>query len=656
MITEQIQVELSNIIHQDIVKIATSFAEISALNPNLVKELILHINLLDEYKVSYLQNEELEKIFEILITDLQTSAYPIDIAFVTSLNYLLKKENNLEEAIFIQTFFKVPDSLFLETFFIFEIFANNIQKLFEKIITYIFNLKFLELNENIQIEAIYKMWNLSLSFFHDNEASKYAYKMLLKLFHQALHYKKTEVAFWLYYNPLHYFKSGTSIDINKSNEEFKNEVEKPLERYILQELIPKYNLTPNEKKINKNGKIKVAFVMQRLIRLSSINVFYFFVKTLMEMNQDKYEFILYDFSFPESEGSDKKVVENFKKLGIKYIDLQYEIFGNFKQVYSLVEKCIKIRERLIKDEIDILVGLHTRVEYIFLYATRTAPIQIYWYHNSNAQYDIKGIDLRIAHGSLPQNEFKFDKINIPFDISYYNPPVDKNKVIEEKNKFPKDKIIAGSIGRLIKINDINYLKTIAKILEQNPQLIYLACGGGDKREIEEKIEQLNIPKDRFYFTGHINSSIYGHILDIFLVPFLGSGEALEEYRYKGKPYVLLHKEELLSKEEMQILIDSIYSNKQVTIKEKSSNLFKPSLYTKEILDSLKEYQYVDKINKNAQMFYAISFAETPEDYINITNELLRNEELRKKISEDLIYSYINKKSTTDFIDYLQEII
>ncbi|MFY9074533.1 glycosyltransferase [Malaciobacter mytili] len=656
MITEQIQVELSNIIHQDIVKIATSFAEISALNPNLVKELILHINLLDEYKVSYLQNEELEEIFEILITDLQTSAYPIDIAFVTSLNYLLKNENNLEEAIFVQTFFKVPDSLFLETFFIFEIFANNIQKLFEKIITYIFNLKFLELNENIQIEAIYKMWNLSLSFFHDNEASKYAYKMLLKLFHQALHYKKTEVAFWLYYNPLHYFKSGTSIDINKSNEEFKNEVEKPLERYILQELIPKYNLTPNEKKINKNGKIKVAFVMQRLIRLSSINVFYFFVKTLMEMNQDKYEFILYDFSFPESEGSDKKVVENFKKLGIKYIDLQYEIFGNFKQVYSLVEKCIKIRERLIKDEIDILVGLHTRVEYIFLYATRTAPIQIYWYHNSNAQYDIKGIDLRIAHGSLPQNEFKFDKINIPFDISYYNPPVDKNKVIEEKNKFPKDKIIAGSIGRLIKINDINYLKTIAKILEQNPQLIYLACGGGDKREIEEKIEQLNIPKDRFYFTGHINSSIYGHILDIFLVPFLGSGEALEEYRYKGKPYVLLHKEELLSKEEMQILIDSIYSNKQITIKEKSSNLFKPSLYTKEILDSLKEYQYVDKINKNAQMFYAISFAETPEDYINITNELLRNEELRKKISEDLIYSYINKKSTTDFIDYLQEII
>lgn len=656
MIANQIQVELSNIIYQDIVKIATSFTEISALNSNLVKELILHINLLDEYKVSYIQNEELEDIFEILINDLKTSFYPVDIAFVTSLNYLLKKEKNLEEAIFIHIFFKSKKENFKDSFYFFEIFANNIQKLFEKIITYIFNLNFLELNENLQLEAIYKMWYSSFSLFHDNEASKYAYKMLLKLFHQALHYKKTEVAFWLYYTPLHYFKTGTSIDINKSNEEFKHEVEKPLERYILQELIPKYNLIPNEKPINKNGKIKVAFVMQRIIKHSTINVFYSLVKALMNNKKDKYEFIIYDLSFAEANGSDINVINKFIELGIKYIDLHYEIFKDYNHTYSMVEKCIKTRQRLIEDEIDILIGLHTRVEYIFLYATRTTPKQIYWYHNSNAQYDIKGIDLRMAHGSLPQNEFKFDKINIPFDISYYNPPIDKVQIEEEKNKFPKNKILAGSIGRLIKINDIDYLKTIAKILEQNPQMIYLACGAGDRKEIEQKIEQLKIPKDRFHFTGYINPSIYGHILDVFLVPFLGSGEALEEYRYKGKPYVILHKEELLSKEEIQILINSIYSNKQVTIKEKSSNLFNPSLYTKEILDSLKEYQYVDKINKNAQMFYAISFAETPEDYIKITNELLRNENLRNKVSEDLIYVYINKNSTKDFIDYLEEII
>ncbi len=519
MITEQIQIELSSIIHKDIVKIATSFTEISALNPNLVKELILHINLLEEYKVTYIQNEELEEIFQILINDLQTSLYPVDIAFVTSLNYLLKKEKNLEEAIFIQVFFNVPDSLFLETFFIFEIFANSIQKLFEKIILYIFNLNFLKLNENIQIEAIYKMWNLSLSFFHDNEASKYAYKMLLKLFHQALHYKKTEVAFWLYYNPLHYFKSGTTSNIDKANEEFKNEVEKPLEKYILQELIPKYNLTANEKPINKNKKIKVAFVMQRIIKHSTIDVLYSLIKALMNNKNSQYEFIIYDLSFSESEGSDKKIVEKFKKLGIKYIDLQYEIFGNFQQVYSLVEKCIKTREILIKDQVDILIGLHTRVEYIFLYATRTAPKQVYWYHSSNAQYDIKGIDYRIKHG------FIGTKKEIIKDITFLQFPdyilkehlctkIDERIITNLRNSYSKDMIILGTIGRLVKIENEEYLNLITKVMKENKNVIYLACGAGDKELIVNKIKDKDI-LDRWFFPGHINSLLYSSIIDIW---------------------------------------------------------------------------------------------------------------------------------------------
>ncbi len=519
MITDQIQVELSNIIHQDIVKIATSFAEISALNSNLVKELILHINLLEEYNVSYIQNEELKDIFEILINELQTSIYPVDIAFVTSLNYLLKKEKNFEEAIFIHLFFKCKKENFKDSFYFFEIFANSIQKLFEKIIAYIFNLRFLDLNENIQLEAIYKMWYSSFSLFHDNEASKYAYKMLLKLFHQALHYKKTEVAFWLYYNPLHYFKTGTTSNIDKSNEEFKNEVEKPLERYILQELVPKYNLVPNEKPINKNGKIKVAFVMQRIIKHSTIDVFYSLVKALMNNKNNQYEFIIYDLSFAEANGSDINVIDKFIELGIEYIDLHNEIFGNYNHTYSIVEKCIKTREKLIKDEIDILIGLHTRVEYIFLYATRTVPIQIYWYHSSNSQYDIKGIDYRIKHGFIGAKEESINNIKFlqfPDYISkeQLSAKIDKQLIISLRNSYPKNTIILGTIGRLVKLENDEYLNLIIKVMKENKNTIYLACGAGDKNLIIEKIKDKEVLK-RWFFPGYVNSLLYSNIIDIW---------------------------------------------------------------------------------------------------------------------------------------------
>ncbi len=515
---KQIQKQLSQLIQQDVIKIITDYSNKSLLNLDLIVTLIQDINLLKTYDVKYIHDEQIDEIIALMKNELNGNNSARVVALLSAFDYLQNTNQEFKKLIFINLSLRVPIENFLESFSFFNVLASSVEELFEQFILYIFNDNFLEVDETIQIDTIYKLWGISLQVFHDNEASSKAYELLKPLFNEALKKEKTEVAFWLYYTPLHYFHSGTGNNIDELNEKFKNEIEKPLEQYILNKLLAKYNIIPNNKNINKNGKIKVAFVMQRIIRHSTNNVLYSLIKNLMALKNDKYEFILYDLSFPEAGGSDKEFVEEFKELGIKYINIHEEIFGINGSAYSLLEKCIKTREILIKNKIDILIGLHTRVEYIFLYATRTCPIQIYWYHSSNAQYDIQGLDFRIKHGDFVVNEVTHDKFNFLqfgdlIEKEKLNPSIDKVYINHELEKFPSDSVKIGTIGRLSKVDSIDYITMIDDILVKNPNVIYIAAGYGDTSSIKEKIsvETLN----RWYFPGSVNAHIYGHIIDIW---------------------------------------------------------------------------------------------------------------------------------------------
>lgn len=622
---KQIQHELSTLIQQDIVKIATDFSQTNQLKHSLVLTLIQDISLLKKYEVTYIHNFELDDVIQIFLNQFKNTVFAYERAFMIALHYL--KNSSKEEFLqkfFIEIFLKVPKEFFIDAYALFNVLCGSVKELYEYFIKYIFNIRFLQLDENIQIECIYKAWNFSLQIFHDNEASKYAYGELLKLFQQALHYEKTEVAFWLYYTPLHYYKSGVRFDIDVSNEEFKNEVEKPLEKYILETIVPKYEIIPNKKEVNKDGKIKVAFVMQRIIRHSTMNVLYSLVKALMKEKNSQYEFVLYDLAFAEANGSDKTFVEEFKQLGIKYINLHEKIFGNMDFTYSLLEKCIQTRQILIDDEIDILIGLHTRVEYIFLYATRTAPKQIYWYHSSNAQYDIQGIDFRIKHGDFKKDVAIHDKkIFLQFgdivDKSYLNPEISKTLIEKEKSKFPKNSIIMGTIGRLSKIDSKEYIEIIDNILEKNPNTIYIAAGNGDKESIKSKIKEQTI--SRWFFVGQIQAHLYGNIIDIWPNTFpVPQGLSTLEFMAKGKP-VLTMKNDL---HDFEV--------------QNAANLKRT--------DKFKEFKMnVDNI----------------DDYTNSLELLIKSEEAREVIGK-LNLDYIEKSyydttsSTQRFYEILEETI
>lgn len=540
---KELQSQISELIHKDIVEIVTAYSKNSILNLELIIRLVQDITLLKAYDVRYIHNDELNEIINLMENELKDFNMARSIALLNCFIYLKDSNQDFKKLMYINLSLRVSSDIIIEAFSFFNVLVSNVKELYKDFMIYIFNDKFLELDQKVQIETIYKIWNSSQQLYHDNSASKFAYENLKLLFDKALASEKTEVAFWLYYTPLHYFHSGTGSDIDILNEKFKNEIEKPLEKYIIDKLIPEYDLVANKKVINKNGKIKVAFVMQRIIRHSTMNVFYSLAKLLMKRKNNTYEFIIYDLSFPEAKGSDKFFVKEFKELGIRYINLHQEIFANNNPTYSLLEKCIKTRNILITDEIDILIGLHTRIEYIFLYATRTAAKQIYWYHSSNAQYDIIGIDFRIKHGDFLIDTITHDKYNFlqfgdVLEKKFLNRSLDETYISKEREKYPRNCLFLGTIGRISKLDSNEYIAMIDEILKENKNVIYIAAGEGDYTLIKSKIDKENLPK--WFFPGFVDPHLYGQIIDVWPNTFPNpQGLSTLEFMAKGKPVLTM---------------------------------------------------------------------------------------------------------------------
>lgn len=527
---EEIQVQVSQLIHQNIVNIATDFSKEDKLDIKLIITFVQDINLLSIYDVKYIHNDELNEIIDILSEKSQNSILSSSNALIVCFDYLLGKQSNFKQAIIVNLFLKVSRDIFIDSFNIFNVLASSVKELYGYFIKYIFNEKFLTLDTNIQIDILYKAWVFSQQLFHDNEASQYAYNELKELFYLAIKQDKEEVVFWLYYTPLHYFHSATQSDLQNANIKLKEEIEDPLEEYITKIIVPKYSIKPNLVKAKKENKIKVAFVMQRIVKHSTVFVLFDLLKDLIKNENREYEFILYDLNFPENGGSNQGYVNEFKALGIEYIDLHKKIFGNMSPLYSLVEKCIKTREILIEDEIDILVGLHTRVEYMFLYVTRTAAKQYYWFHNSNHAYDVKGIDKRITHsGQPPKSKYNMETFTIYSDYSKMESKSFDKLSLDIKSNFTNDMVILGSIGRLIKVDSESYINVVVEIMKENPNTIYLACGIGDKSNILKIIED-NKLENRFFFPGFIDTRLYCRVIDIYLdtFPEMG-GESVNEF-------------------------------------------------------------------------------------------------------------------------------
>lgn len=268
------------------------------------------------------------------------------------------------------------------------------------------------------------------------------------------------------------------------------------------------------------------------------------LKSSKQSLEEEYEVVVLDINFPQLGGSDKTLQKEIEELGFKYIECHEKFFNNKNVLFTPVQKCLALREMIVNMEIDILIGMHSQPEYNFLFTTRTAPLQIYWSHG-NYVYDLKNIDYKLKHGTTELKEEIIHKnsylsINIPLNQKFQYCNKNIKLIEEEKEKYPKNSIVLGTIGRLSKVDCFEYLNAVIKIMEKNEDLIYCACGSGDKNSIISKIKEINSAiLDKFYFPGVVDPSIYGYIINIWLDTFPNQqGVSKVEAGLKGCPIVV----------------------------------------------------------------------------------------------------------------------
>ena len=335
---------------------------------------------------------------------------------------------------------------------------------------------------------------------------------------------------------------GNNIQTMDEWRQFNKLVEKPASIFY-----KKWGEKHKLPKINRpisNGKKRIGFLIDRIVRNSPFMVFYSLVRSLLKSKEfnKNYEIYVYSMNYINKQPDDENAVNALVELGIKFFS-PYEFFIDKGYYYSHLQKAIVLRERIIEDKIDFLIGGGGYDIPNFIFSTRTAPRQIIWSHG-NCTSDLEEIDERISHFPQECKEWDWKIFNVPILKEFLVGSKDeKEKGLKIKKEyleqFGKDTVILGTIGRLVKVDSDEYLKTIAKIMKQNPNAIYLACGAGNVESIKKKIKKYEIDEKRFIFTGHVNAHVYGWVIDIWINTFpLVQGQSQEEYYTKKSGMVI----------------------------------------------------------------------------------------------------------------------
>lgn len=339
----------------------------------------------------------------------------------------------------------------------------------------------------------------------------------------------------------------------------------------------------------KSTRKIIGFLRDRFVENSPFKVEYSLIKNLVNSQRfcQKYSIKIYCMSLIEKSENDPRIMQLFAHLGVEIIDIGLA-FNKANFYNSHLQKALALREIIQNDEVEILISPNNGYGISdFLLSVRVATMQVFWTHG-NYVYDIRGIDARLTHicndlREITHEGVVFGGIPVKMDTAFYNPPVPAQEIREAReniayllaknnhinakdfdnvgDEWLGDKVILGVMGRLAKIDSVDYLGVVCEILQRQEECVFVACGAGNEEVIKSKILQINpnvLP--RFCFTGQIDSAVYGHIIDVWLDSFpMEQGESRIEYIAKGRGLALRYyacdEEEFLS--EVGGQIDSV---------------------------------------------------------------------------------------------------
>lgn len=472
----------------------------------------------------------------------------------------------------------------------------------------------LSLNEKKSLFAWGYELLINSSKFTKNLKTKRLYPHLKKII--SLHIDNHDIEELMYAEFFAMISQFTLYQDPKELEKFNKEITYPCS--VIYYTFSKDNYLPQVEEYN-NKKKKIAFVFERLVEHTPFKVTLDLLKQLQKNKKftDRYEITVYSLNYLLPLYNTNEIEKSITDLGIK-VEYPISTYLELDNYSNRVQRAIDIRNHFIQNKIDIMIACFSSHDILnFLFATRTTPTQIYWSHG-NGLYDVPGIDKRISHFTQLNTHFEFEVFTSPIDMEKYNPTVDTKLVQEIRAQYPKDAFILGTIGRLIKVDSKEYLQVVAKIMKENPKTIYLACGSGNQANIKEMIKELGI-EDRFYFTGQIDSHIYGHVIDLWLDTFpFHQGESRREYVAKGNASVKLWKtpqiknkkiEEIKKSDTLLIYVEGLDAQKyqKYIASNEWFNSMKCIFITSQAILQSNEIQTINLSHKDAHKYADLVF-------------------------------------------------
>lgn len=453
--------------------------------------------------------------------------------------------------------------------------------------------------------SLHSLWGVEKYFNHP--LWTFFYPLWKDIFYE--HIKRDECDEAMYVHFFIYHKMGNSFQTQEEWKMFNDEIDIPASRYY-KDWCEKAGL--DKCKTEQSGDKKVmGFLWDRFVENSPFKVAYSLWKTLTSNKAfiDKFDIKIYSMGYFEKSNNDPECVDAVRKLGIELFDGAEPFYIN-GVYHSHLEKALYVRQKIINDGVDVLIHGSSYDINDFLVAGRCAPKQIFWSHG-NATYHIDDVDKTISHCNLSAHT-EYQHFAALTDLAFLNPFVEPYVIAAARNRYPKDVVILGTIGRLVKVENDEYLDAIAKIMRRHSNAIYIAAGGGNIDNLRNKVEKLGI-SDRFYMPGFVDPHIYGAIIDIWPNTFpLEQGLSTEEFRAKGRPTIFLNN----SSNVEQVLKDT----------EEMYDLYvKEDLITKEDIDKKAYYKGLNLVE------YEVGFGVA--DYVQKIGEVVADRELAKRLGE-----------------------